>query len=319
MNILFIHPRKGLFQLTRCQDCGHKFMCENCDANLTTYRVFETNMQLICNQCQSCYNYPVTCPKCLSKEVNSMFGGIDDLIETIEKEYKEKVTKIDSKTKDIFSFVENTNENQDKKNIFATTRVFDPSLDYTIFDKIVIIKAENLCASPDYLVSEDTHHNLAGLFLSVGENTEIILDTEDPESDFFVKLARLNEQHLDKQGILEWFLEFVKEEKSNREKFGFPPFMNLILLTTQQKTKEKSIQNITTAKQYLMSQKSGLPNIKIGSPYQAKFFRRKGMFSHHLLVKYPRQYEHYFELQSIIKHTASCYSLQVRLNPRHLF
>jgi primosomal protein N' len=384
--ILFIHPRRGLFQLTSCQSCHYKFGCDNCDCNLTTYRTFESNMQLLCHQCQSYYTYPKICPMCKSLDVGSNFGGIDELVEVLKTDFKKEVIKVESKS--VIGYEPNV--------IYVTTRIFDPSLEYNKFSKIIFIRAENLLASPDYLVNEDVHRSLAELFLQVDQSTEVVFDTSNPDLPFFVELAKLNSSigesetyseslgeeislHLEQSesgfglpeqslattsersvtsqnlesefedsqdianrsflrqdgeslinssgtsiqsnppNIITWYTDFVKEESKNRQKFQFPPFDNLILLTTQEKSKEKSLQKINSARQYLFGYKNELQLITIGSPYQAKFLKRKGMFSHHLLVKFPRQYAQYFQLRDIIKSVASTYSLQARLNPRHLF
>lgn len=373
--ILFIHPRRGLFQLTSCQLCHYRFGCDNCDCNLTTYRTFESNMQLLCHQCQSYYNYPKVCPMCKSTEVSSNFGGVDELIEVLKKDFGKEVIKVESKG--LVEYEQNI--------VYVTTRIFDPSLEYNRFSRIIFVHAENLMASPDYLVNEDVHRSLAELFLQIDETTEVIFDTNNTDLPFFVELAKLNSSSQESQtysenfeldynntspqshqnsatettvlpqidvnhiksspnlppisvnlskneffqsktkttsqptNIISWYTDFVQEESKNRQKFRFPPFDNLILLTTQEKSKEKSIQKINSARQYLFGYKNELQLITIGSPYQAKFLKRKGMFSHHLLVKFPRQYNQYFQLRDIIKSVASTYNLQARLNPRHLF
>jgi primosomal protein N' len=373
--ILFIHPRRGLFQLTSCNTCHYKFGCDNCDCNLTTYRTYEGNMQLLCHQCQSYYNFPKVCPMCKGSDISSNFGGVDELIEVLKKDFAKNVVKVESKTA----------MDYDPKFVYVTTRVFDPSLEYNKFSKIIFIRAENLLASPDYLVNEDVHRSLVELFLQVDETTEIVFDTSNPDLLFFQELAKLNsfvegdevfsenfdydsefnktshseyseesvaskdfnskfdlesntnnrsffrqddtvgslnKVNSDKSKnstIIDWYTAFVEEESRNRQKFLFPPFYNLILLTTQEKSKEKSIQKINSARQYLFGYKNQLKSLTIGSPYQAKFLKRKGMFSHHLLLRFPRQYGQYFELRDIVKSVASTYNLQARLNPRHLF
>ena len=380
--ILFIHPRRGLFQLTSCQSCHYKFGCDNCDCNLTTYRTFESNMQLLCHQCQSYYSYPKICPMCKSQDVSSNFGGVEELIEVLKSDFTKKVVKVESKN--VIDYEPNT--------IYVSTRILDPSLEYSRFSKIIFIRSENLMASPDYLVNEDVHRSLAELFLQVDQSTQIVFDTNNPDLPFFVELAKLNSSRDENQtysesfdsdfetevqivdntqqnlsspraqknkfdmqveattvspqknnsevkatptlpqigqtpqsqesnppNIMNWYTDFVDQESQKRQKFKFPPFDNLILLTTQEKSKEKSMQKINSARQYLFGYKNQLQSITIGSPYQAKFLKRKGMFSHHLLVKFPRQYAQYFELRDIIKSVASTYNLQARLNPRHLF
>jgi hypothetical protein len=282
---------------------------------------------------------------CRGVDISSNFGGVDELIEVLKRDFAKDVIKVESKT--VIDY--------DPKFVYVSTRVFDPSLDYNKFGKIIFIRAENLLASPDYLVDEDVHKSLVELFLQVDSTTEVVFDTSNTDLPFFQELAKLNsfagvsetysesfdeihdqefdqtiEANKDKNpdldsnintspNILDWYTAFVEQESAKRKKFLFPPFYNLILLTTQEKSKEKSIAKINSARQYLFGYKNDLQFLTIGSPYQAKFLKRKGMFSHHLLLRFPRQYGQYFELRDIVKSVASTYNLQARLNPRHLF
>jgi primosomal protein N' (replication factor Y) len=111
----------------------------------------------------------------------------------------------------------------------------------------------------------------------------------------------------------------MEEELVNRQKYQFPPFNNLLLLTTQEKDYQKSLQKLHATKEYLEKMKSEIPGISWGKVYPARLLRRKGYYSHHLLLKFPKNYSHFPILQKTILGLASLYKLQVRLNPRHTF
>lgn len=319
--ILFVHPRRGLYQLTICEECGHTFGCENCDAKLTTYRKLGNNLELICHQCQSYYKYPETCSKCGSHKIFSKYGGIDDLVENLERELQ---TKIINLSKKVF---EKSEENKEPSGlykkypgeIFATTRIFDPSVDYSKFDKIIFVQAENLLAHLDYLVQEETYKNIAEILSQISEKTEVIFDTNTPGLDFFKDLIKLNKDHPNPKTIHQWFLKALENEKKQRELFGFPPFKNLLLLTSQEKKREKALDLIQGAERELKNYQKDLSEITISNSYPARFLKRKGMHSYHLLIKYPRQYKDFAKLRELVTKTADLYNLQVRLNPRHLF
>lgn len=307
---LFIFPKRGLYTLTRCTSCGHGFQCEHCDANLVTYRKWEKNLELVCHQCQSYYNYPLKCPKCESSEISSYFGGVDELVEIIKKESGQSVYRYDDKKRSKDTGL-TTNA--------VTTRIFDPSIPYTEFTHIVFVEAQNLLASPDYLVQEEIHKQILELMLSISPKSEVIFDTNSPDLELFTTLARLDiahGQHLDKK---QWFINFLDKEGKSREVFSFPPFVNILLLTTQQKNKDKSLEIINHVRTELVKLKPQLPDLTISSPYQARFLKRKGMFSHHILVRFPRQYKDIGKLREEVMQLGSIYGVQIRLNPRHLF
>jgi primosomal protein N' len=307
---LFIFPKRGLYTLTKCTSCGHGFQCEHCDANLVTYRKWQKNLELVCHQCQSYYNYPLKCPKCASDEISSYFGGVDELVELIEKESGTGVYRYDDKKR---------SKDTGLLTNAVTTRIFDPSIPYSDFTHVVFVEAQNLLASPDYLVQEEIHKQLLELMLSISDKSEIIFDTNSPDLELFTGLASLDADHPEHIDKKKWFVSFLEKESKSRELFSFPPFVNTLLITTQQKNKEKSFEIINHVRNELVKIKLQLSDLTISSPYQARFLKRKGMFSYHVLVRFPRQYKDIGKLRSEIMQLGSIYGVQIRLNPRHLF
>lgn len=386
MSILFIHCRKGMFSLTICQSCGHMWECTNCSAKLTTYEVGLTK-QLICNQCQTSYIYPQKCPECSSQEILSKFGGIEELVLILEKDFDKSVIRYDKDTKKCQPVTKNS--------IAVSTRVFDPNIDYFVFEKIVFLQAENLLASSDYLNQEEILKGICEVFLAT--SGEIIFDTKSPNLEFFESIIELNqtinltqnqtqnetcepkteqsqnnpnilnisssglfkedckiennqiidqknpkdilkiensENHIENLSnhekpqkktqtrteiIYNWYNSHLTVEAKNRENFRFPPFTNLLLITTQEKSTTQSLENLESIANYLKTLQKELPEITFGKPYPAKFLKRKNKFSHHILVRYPRQYTQFSRLKTVISWLSDKYKVQIRLNPRHLF
>lgn len=313
--ILLIHCRKGLFQITKCQSCGYVWECNNCTANLVTYRSRGSLLEMLCHQCQSWFKYPDSCPKCSQQQIFSIYGGIDELNEQLSLEYPEtKITRLD------------VQKNYDKnlfeiEGIFLSTRIYDPQIQYNIFDKIIFIQADNLLASPDYLVQEEAVKNLSELFLSIQNNKsiEVIFDCKNNEADFFNELIKLNYQHSQNLYISDWYYSFLEKELKSRELFKFPPFINLLLLTTQEKTIAQSQTKINQVESYLKNLLKEYPELIINKPYPAKFLKRKGMFSHHILIRFPRNYDKFKTLRKEILALSNSQRIQIRLNPKHLF
>jgi primosomal protein N' len=390
MPFLFIHPRKGLFQLTKCQSCGFVYGCNNCTGEnnkpkpLTLFSRSSTKFFFGCNHCQTSYVFDQKCPKCSNIEFSTKFGGIEELQNILQDNFALEVSILEQDNSKSKSMDNQIKSNYSREQAFLTTRLFDPALDYSQFHTIIIIHSENLLIGTDYLVQEELHKNLVELFLATDSRTKIIFDTIDTNQEFFNDLRELSsnlkkfiseeedsedinvqndeEYNLeiplvrgvavsDKQAtgcsqnkinspsnqnppikseeipqnsniaILNWHQSITDKESKNRRIFGFPPFYNLILLTTQEKKREGSYNKIKIIKDLIESQVKGLnlSKIRIGSPYPAKFLQRKGMYSYHLLIKFPRQYEDYEQLKTIINNTAFSHRVQVRLNPQHIF
>jgi primosomal protein N' len=446
---LFIHPRKGLFSITKCGDCGFVFGCSNCmnesekPKALTLFSKSQFKFFMGCNQCQTSYVFDQKCPACTKCNFQSMFGGIDELKNVLEENFQLDVTILesgvksakeskskkadisetvgaglvrpleptseipesftnesppveailhrqsedavdaDSEQQEILRYTLNDsdldvtasqNSHNDtvqslqhfKQQAILTTRLFDPTMDYSQFHTIIIVQSQNLLAGTDYLMQEELYKNLCELFLAnISSNsklkTKIIFDTIDPELEFFGNIRELAlelgddsnlefeidggvVENVDEEGfgkvesasamplnnskvenpshaILQWHQKMSQKESKNRQVFGFPPFYNLLLLTTQEKKKDQALNKIRIAKDLIQSQFKDLEitGVRIGSPYPARFLQRKGMYSYHLLIKFPRQYKDFEELKTIVSNTAFSSRIQVRLNPQHLF
>jgi len=318
MLTLLILPRKGLYQLTICRQCGHIFGCPNCDANLITYRQVANTLELFCNQCQTFFAYPDQCPQCNSKNLSSKYGGIEELVENLATLGK-SVYRFDKIKTPLSISPPKTIFQQWQISYFVTTRLFDPTIAYEQFDRIVFVSAENLLANPDYLTTEEVAKNLAEVLLRVKDTTEIIFDTANANLALIQNLLLANTSLGTPAGIKRWYFDFLQHESNHRQQFGFPPFKNLLLLTTQEKKPEQAETKLQQLVVEFSKYLTHFPEVEISKPYPARFFKRKNFYSYHLLIKYPRQYSRFAQFRELIVSLSQTYNVQVRLNPRHLF
>lgn len=323
--ILFIHPRKGLFRVTKCDHCGHVFGCDHCDANLITYRSDAYKLMMLCHQCQTHYTYPNQCPQCNTNQISSVVGGADELAEELTSLFGHKPVRYDE-TKAVYTkkqspsdTTDDTNLTHDTKSIHTalSTRVYDPLIPYATFDIIVFVHAENLFASPDYQVLEESMRQIAQVLEELNSNTTVFFDSKVANTRFFDTILALN--HSATIQTSSWYTTFLEEEAQNRTQFQFPPFHNIILFTSQNKYKTKSLETITAVYNELVYSASQLPELSVTSPYEARFLKRKGMYSYHTLIRYPKNYTHFSQLRGAVHEIRDRFFVQVRLNPRHLF
>jgi primosomal protein N' (replication factor Y) (superfamily II helicase) len=308
LKTLIVYPRRGLFQVTTCNDCKFSFKCDQCDANLVTYRN-GNYLSLLCHHCQTWYGYPSECARCHSKNIGSFAGGIEKLEEEFKNEGVQ-IYRVDTSTQ---TKLKKEFQNIDAKTVYLTTRLFDPSIPYEKFERVLIVRAEALLASADYLVSEDTRKSLLELILAIN-GASLEFDVDDANRELFVEL-----QALTKENVAQWYTDFLNNEAKHREKFKFPSFYNLVLFTTQEKSKEKSNEKIQSLYIQLRQYSQQLHQLDIQYPYTAKMLKRKGMYAHHCLLKFPKNYAQFAELSKMTHDLRALYSVQVRLNPRHIF
>ncbi len=322
---LFIFPRRGLFQITMCKNCGHLFGSPESDSFLVTYRSGNGKLELVDTHSQTVYEYPKECPECHSSDILSKSGGVEDLAEKLESELGTTVKKwykhvsgdpVQATTLRLFAPYSHSIE--------LSTRLFDPGIDYSLFDTIVILRAENLTASVDYLVHEEVYKSLCELLINIQSHTQIIVDTASLEAPIITDLLKISLSETTPAALYE---SFVKRELAEREKFKFPPFTNLLLFTTQEKSKVSSKKLIDSV--YLLLKKElqqaeysrDLENdvVSLSPPYPARMLKRKNMFSHHVLLKFPRNYQRFSLLKTTVHSITDSLRLQTRLNPRHIF
>ena len=247
-------------------------------------------MELVDHTTQKTYSYPKGCPKCDNINIVSQLPGVEEL--------KEKIKTLDASVK-----------------FEVSNRVFDPAIDYTSFDKIVFIQAENLTASMDYLVSEDIVSSLVKVMSSCTPANEIIFDTRSSELWIFDDIKRLS---LGEITLDELYNNFLKKEAASRERFGFPPYKNIILVTSHNKKNADSYKLSKTVYEELKTRLKDIEEIELYPPYPAKMLKRVNMYSYHFIIKYPKKYTGYSKLRDEINSVGTSYGVQIRLNPRNL-
>ena len=298
-NILIISLPKGSYRLTVCQDCHTKVRCSNCDYNMTAIVTEVKNSDQVrmpytlhCSECQNSQPYPKNCNTCGSNNITSNYGGRDLL-----------ASKIDSMS-DTFL----------KTNTITTSnRIFDPSVDYTEYNKIIITHSENLFLGIDYTSVENNAKSLTELLYCCNQNTDIVFDTlefdENEKSNILDGIAN----------PLEWYNNIIKVEREQREMFLFPPYYNITLISTSEKTREIAKNKLLTVRSQLQQYyaDNGLKLPTILPPYNSQILKKRGLYTMHLQVKFPKNYVKISELQSVIAQLKANYRLTIRVNPRH--
>ena len=267
---------------------------------------------------QKIYPFPETCPVCGGLEFNSLFSGADDLAEKLESQLGITVTRLFEKQKKAILIQKTSPVSKSieyapyKHDISVTTRIFDPSIEYSNYAKVIILSAEGLTASADYLIQEEVYKQLFQLLFALNENQTLILDSSEIDLPYLQAICGENIDPMNAYG------DFLKRESELRIQFKLPPEYNLVLISSQETKKELALSKIKSLKEYLAK----LPitaNIPLTGPYPAKLLRRKNMYSYHLSLKLDRKNPDFVRLRIIIMDLAKQLNLQVRLNPRHLF
>jgi primosomal protein N' len=329
-HLLVIHPRRGNFGITKCKNCNHTWECKNCSSLLTTYKSTASStpkLELVCHHCQTRYDYPTACPSCKQSKIGSFLEGANETESFLRQKFIEyKIYRFDSSLPQDWSYLDKP-ENHELENLESqsstltlSSKVFDPRIPYSKFQKIIFLQPQNLFAGIDYLSTEESFYALFKVFLaSTNHKNSPQICFESPYVKLLEPLLEIRTEKVDYASLHQKYTEFMQKELDLRQKFKLPPFQNLLLLTVQDKNLEKAKSRSQDIYVWLKSISPKIsPEIELTQPYPAKLLKRKGYFSYHILLKYPKNFKDMKKFVQLVKPQLIASRVQIRLNPRHL-
>ena len=216
--ILFLN-RRGFTHFFRCNSCGFELKCKNCSVSLTYHK---NEKRLRCHYCGYSVEPPQQCPQCGSVDVGySGFGT-----EFIEAEVKAKFPLARTLRIDTDS-ITHKGELQEKIDSFRRgeydillgTQMVAKGLNFPNLQLVGVVLADTALHLPDFRASERTFSLItqvagrAGRFFPDGK---VIVQSYSPDRE---PIACAVKGDID---------TFYKNELSQREMLGFPPFVRML-------------------------------------------------------------------------------------------
>jgi primosomal protein N' len=262
---LFIYcARKGLAPITVCGDCGQVVTCKNCGAPVTLYQKKDENL-FLCNKCGTETSSSVRCPHCQSWKLKTLGIGLDGVANEITKRFpdvllfqmdKESV-KTEKKALEIIQKFKNTPGSVLIGTELALTYLTEP------IENIAVASIDALFALPDFRIKEKIFY----LLISMRSRTEkvFLIQTRNAKEKLFDYALKGN------------LIDFYRDEISDRERFGYPPFSIFVKFTIE--GKRPAIENEANRLKTLFKE---FDPILFESTYQSP----KGNTVSHLLFKF---------------------------------
>jgi primosomal protein N' (replication factor Y) len=228
--ILFLN-RRGFSTSLVCQACGHVCECPDCSVTLTFHR--DTG-QLVCHICGRTERAPRTCPGCKDPGIRHAGVGTQKVEDAVRKIFPQaRVARMDADTmtrKDAYrttlgAFKEGAID------ILVGTQMIAKGLHFPNVTLVGIINADLGLHVPDFRAGERTFQLLTQVAGRAGRGElegEVLVQSYTPFSPS-IQFAR----HHDFDGFAEQELDF-------RQRFGFPPFQRMILVTVRSRVKERA-------------------------------------------------------------------------------
>lgn len=300
--VLFLLNRRGFSTVVTCKDCGFTHKCPNCDIPLTYHKTANTM------QCHYCgYNVPKLhiCPKCQSKNINSLGMGTEKLEELINKEFTNaKTIRMDidtTRNKGMHEKIINDFKSE-KYNILVGTQMIAKGLDFPKVTLVVVINGDASLNIPDFRSSERTFELLSQVSGRAGRDKlkgEVIIQGFNIDH-YAIKYAQNNDYN-----------SFYNEEMNIRKILKYPPFYNLCLIKISGKNYDEIFNEGKKIVNYL---KSKTDNIILG-PSSSTIPKVNNIYFIQIIIKYKNTKDITKYLEFIKNHYTKKINVDIDLNP----
>ena len=289
--ILFLN-RRGFSTTMLCQACGYVCRCVDCSVALTYHR---DAAQLACHICGYNQRAPHACPACKDPAVRHSGVGTQKVEDAVKRMFpKARVARMDADAmsrkhayhQTLQAFKEGTID------ILVGTQMIAKGLHFPNVTLVGIINADLSLHLPDFRGGERTFQLLTQVAGRAGRGEvegEVLVQTFTPFSPA-IQFAR----HHDFEGFFEQELEF-------RERFGFPPFSRMILITARARLRELAE---FTAQTLVRRLKEAAPeNTAVGDTAPAPLEKARGFYRFQTTLRGPSARQ----LTSVVQQTfAAC-------------
>jgi len=227
--ILFLN-RRGFSTSMICEACGHVCQCPDCSVSLTYHRAAE---RLVCHICGHTRKAPKACPKCSDPKIRFAGVGTQKVEEALKKIFpKARIARMDADSmtrKDAYRETLGAFK-EGKIDILVGTQMIAKGLHFPNVTLVGIVNADLGLHVPDFRAGERTFQLLTQVAGRAGRGEmegEVYVQTFTPFSPS-IQFAR----HHDFQGFMEQEMEF-------REKFSYPPFGRMAMITLRGTVRER--------------------------------------------------------------------------------
>jgi len=231
--------RRGFAGHVHCDLCGHVMTCRDCELSLTYH---SQDRRLVCHHCGRAYAQPAVCPKCGEAPLTRAAPGTERLDRELRGMVpRGQVFRMDSDVLTSGSRVQAILEEfaATRPAVLVGTQMVAKGHDFADVTLVLVADADTGLYLPDFRAAERTFQLLtqeAGRAGRAERPGRVLVQTWNPDVPCIRMALERDEER------------FYKEELSVRERLGYPPFTELIRVTTAAERVERA----QAASQYLV-------------------------------------------------------------------
>ena len=274
--VMLLLNRRGAATFVSCRDCGYVESCPNCEIPLTYHPA--SGQVLMCHHCGYQKPAPVICPECKSLAIKFFGLGTQRAEIEIKKLFPTAtITRMDhDTTSKRGSHEEIFHDFKDEKfDILIGTQMIAKGWDLPNVSLVGVISADTMLNIPDFRSAERTFSLLTQVAGRTGRGFHpgsVIIQTYNPDNFAIQSAAKHN------------YEGFYEQEILSREKYGYPPFSNLIKLTygnPDTKRAETEAQRVYDA----LSEELSATEVTIMGPTPSFIEKMAGKYRYQLVIK----------------------------------
>lgn len=271
--ILFLN-RRGFSTSLICHVCGYVCECPNCSIALTFHRAAD---RLVCHICGHRGVTPKKCPECKDPAIRYSGAGTEKVEEAVAKMFpKAVVRRMDADTMTRKEAYRETLGafRAGKIDILVGTQMIAKGLHFPNVTLVGIVNADLGLHMPDFRAGERTFQLLTQVAGRAGRGEvegEVFVQSFTPFHPA-IQFAR----HHDCDGFWEQETEF-------REKWDYPPFTHMVLITIRSEHQTRaSFSAETLARRLKESPPAG---VTLSEPAPAPLEKSKGSYRFHVMIR----------------------------------
>ncbi|HEY0676887.1 MAG TPA: primosomal protein N' [Chitinophagaceae bacterium] len=227
--VILFQNRRGYSPYQVCQVCGWIPQCKNCDVSLTFHKL--TN-KLQCHYCGTSYPPVHLCAACGSHQFVQRNFGTERIEEQLEESFPHaRIARMDVDTVRGKQAHDNLIQlfEQGRIDMLVGTQMVVKGLDFENVDLVGILDADSLLHFADFRVNERAFQLMEQVSGRAGR--------KDKRGRVMIQVANI------KHPVLEFvqqhdYKKFFEFEMTGRQRFAYPPFTRLILITFKHKIKD---------------------------------------------------------------------------------
>jgi primosomal protein N' (replication factor Y) len=268
--VLVFLNRRGWSPKFSCEECTWVAECESCDTYLTYHKHIN---KLICHHCDRSYLIKEFCPECGSQKVKTMGVGTEKIHQGLTSALPNaEIIRVDRDTvKTANQWGKTISEiKTGKPCIMIGTQMLSKGHDFPNLTLVVIVNVDNSFYSLDFRAIE----HLSQLILQVAgragrkdKTGQVIIQTQNPENDFFNLLLRKSYQ------------DFALHEISQRKIVGFPPSSYMAIIRARSKNESQ----LTQFFEHVLVNSNVDETVSVMGPLPAPMYKKMGFFQMQLI------------------------------------